>query len=354
MSRFRDSKFSLLKEYVPGEQPQDKKYIKLNTNESPFPPSPLVISSVNAEEVAKLNLYSDPECKILKKTVAERYGVETENVFLSNGSDEILNFAFMLYGNVNGTVFPDISYGFYKVFGDLYNIKYDAIPLTESFEINPEDYKNTNKFVVIANPNAPTGIALSLDVIEDIIRSNPDNVVLIDEAYVDFGAESALSLIDKYNNLIVCRTYSKSRSLAGARLGFAFASKELIADLELIRNSTNPYNINRLTQIAGTACINEDEYYMNACKEIERVREYTRAELLKLGFKVLESKANFLFAKHDEIDGNDLYLKLKSKGVLVRHFTSERICQFNRITIGTKEQMDIFLETVKTIMEEEK
>lgn len=354
MSRFRDSKFSLLKEYVPGEQPQDKKYIKLNTNESPFPPSPLVISSVNAEEVSKLNLYSDPECKILKKTVAERYGVKTENVFLSNGSDEILNFAFMLYGNVNGTVFPDISYGFYKVFGDLYNIKYDAIPLTESFEINPEDYKNTNKFVVIANPNAPTGIALTLDVIEDIIRSNPDNVVLIDEAYVDFGAESALSLIDKYNNLIVCRTYSKSRSLAGARLGFAFASKELIADLELIRNSTNPYNINRLTQIAGTACIREDEYYMNACKEIEKVREYTRAELLKLGFEVLESKANFLFAKHNEIDGNELYLKLKGRGVLVRHFTSERICQFNRITIGTKEQMDIFLETVKSIMEEEK
>lgn len=354
MSRFRDSKFSLLKEYVPGEQPQDKKYIKLNTNESPFPPSPLVISSVNAEEVSKLNLYSDPECKILKKTVAERYGVETENVFLSNGSDEILNFAFMLYGNVNGTVFPDISYGFYKVFGDLYNIKYDAIPLTESFEINPEDYKNTNKFVVIANPNAPTGIALTLDVIEDIIRSNPDNVVLIDEAYVDFGAESALSLIDNYNNLIVCRTYSKSRSLAGARLGFAFASKELIADLELIRNSTNPYNINRLTQIAGTACIREDEYYMNACKEIEKVREYTREELLKLGFEVLQSKANFLFAKHNEIDGNELYIKLKGRGVLVRHFTSERICQFNRITIGTKEQMDIFLETVKTIMEEEK
>ena len=354
MSKFRDSKFSSLKEYVPGEQPQDKKYIKLNTNESPFPPSPLVISSVNADEVSKLNLYSDPECKILKETVADRYGVKTENVFLSNGSDEILNFAFMLYGNVNGTIFPDISYGFYKVFGDLYNIDYEAIPLTESFEINPEDYKGKNKFVVIANPNAPTGIALSLDVIEDIIRSNPDNVVLIDEAYVDFGAESALSLIDKYNNLLVCRTYSKSRSLAGARLGFGFASKELIGDLELIRNSTNPYNINRLTQIAGTAAIKEDEYYMNACKEIQKVREYTKDELIKLGFEVLPSKANFLFAKHDSIDGNDLYLKLKDKGVLVRHFTSERICQFNRITIGTKEQMDIFLDTVKNIMEEEK
>lgn len=354
MSKFRDIKFSSLKEYVPGEQPQDKKYIKLNTNESPFPPSPSVVEAVNSEEVSKLNLYSDPECKLLKKAVADRYEVKTENVFLSNGSDEILNFAFMLYGNVKGTVFPDISYGFYKVFGDLYNIDYETIPLTDSFEINPEDYKGKNKFVVIANPNAPTGIALDISVVEDIIKSNPENVVLIDEAYVDFGAESALHLIDKYDNLIVCRTYSKSRSLAGARLGFAFASKELIADLELIRNSTNPYNINRLTQIAGTAAILQDEYYMNACKEIEKVREYTENELKALGFEVLNSKTNFLFAKHNDIDGNDLYLKLKEKGVLVRHFTSERISQFNRITIGTKEQMDIFLDTVKIIMEEVK
>lgn len=354
MSKFRDSKFSSLKEYVPGEQPQDKKYIKLNTNESPFPPSPSVIKAVNSEEVSKLNLYSDPECKILKETVAKRYSLKTENVFLSNGSDEILNFAFMLYGNVNGTIFPDISYGFYKVFGDLYNTNYEEIPLTETFEINPEDYKNKNKFVVIANPNAPTGIALELSVIEDIIKSNSNNVVLIDEAYVDFGAESAVSLIGKYNNLIVCRTFSKSRSLAGARLGFAFASKELISDLELIRNSTNPYNINRLTQLAGTAAINEDSYYMDACSEIAKVREYTENELKASGFEVLPSKANFLFAKHRGIDGEKLYLKLKEKGVLVRHFTKERICQFNRITIGTKQQMDVFLDTVKIILEEEK
>ena len=354
MSRYRDSKFSSLKEYVPGEQPQDKKYIKLNTNESPFPPSPSVIEAVNAKEVAKLNLYSDPECKVLKKAIAERYEVKTENVFLSNGSDEILNFAFMLYGNVNGAVFPDISYGFYKVFADLYNIDYTAVPLTDSFEINPEDYKNSGKFVVIANPNAPTGIALTLDAIEGIIRSNRDNVVLIDEAYVDFGGESAISLVDKYNNLIVCRTYSKSRSLAGARLGFAFASKELISDLELIRNSTNPYNINRLTQVAGTAAIMQDDYYMNACKEIERVRAIAERELKILGFEVLPSKTNFLFAKHSNIDGGELYLRLKEKGVLVRHFTNERICQYNRITIGTEEQMNILVETIKKIMEEAK
>ncbi len=352
MSRFRDIKFSSLKEYVPGEQPQDKKYIKLNTNESPFPPSPSVLKAINNEEVSMLNLYSDPECKILKETLAERYGVKTENVFLSNGSDEILNFAFMLYGNVNGAVFSDITYGFYKVFGDLYGIDYKVIPLTETFEINPEDYKNTGKLTVIANPNAPTGIALSLDVIEDIIRSNDSSVVLVDEAYVDFGAESALSLIDKYSNLIVCRTYSKSRSLAGARLGFAFANKDLIADLELIRNSTNPYNINRLTQIAGTAAINEDEYYMNACKVIKKNRAYTETELKGLGFEVLDSKANFLFARHNKISGEELYLTLKEKGILVRHFTAERIKDFNRITIGTEEQMKTLIETVKSILEE--
>lgn len=352
MSRYRDIKFSSLKEYIPGEQPQDKKYIKLNTNESPFPPSPSVIEAVNAEEVSKLNLYSDPECKALKRAIAERYRVNTENVFISNGSDEILNFAFMLYGNINGSVFPDISYGFYKVFGDLYNIEYTTAPLTDKFEIEPDDYRNAGKFVVIANPNAPTGIALALEVIEDIIKTNPDNVVLIDEAYVDFGAESAIGLINKYSNLIVCRTYSKSRSLAGARLGFAFASKELIADLELIRNSTNPYNINRLTQIAGTAAIMQDEYYMDACKEIERVRSITENELKALGFEVLPSKANFLFAKHNCIDGGELYLKLKEIGVLVRHFTNERICQYNRITIGTEEQMKAFIDTVKIILEE--
>lgn len=352
MSKFKDKKFNNLKEYVPGEQPQDKKYIKLNTNESPFPPSRSVINAVNSSEVEKLNLYSDPDCRILKSKVAERYDVKSENVFLSNGSDEILNFAFMLYGNVNGAIFPDISYGFYKVFADLYGIETEIVPLTESFKIDKNKYKGTNRFTVIANPNAPTGIALSLDVIEEIVASNPENVVLIDEAYVDFGAQSALSLINKYNNLIVCRTFSKSRSLAGARLGFAFASKELIDDLELIRNSTNPYNINRLTQIAGSAAIDEDDYYMNNCRIIEEVREYTVSGLKALGFEVLESKTNFVFAKHNKIDGEKLYLLLKENGVLVRHFKNERICQFNRITIGTKEQMDIFIEKVKKILEE--
>lgn len=352
MSKFMDKRFSALKEYTPGEQPQDKSYIKLNTNESPFPPSPSVIKAVNSAAVERLCLYSDPTAKKLKSAIAELYGVESDNVFVSNGSDEILNFAFMLYGNVNGAVFPDITYGFYKVFAQLYGIDCYLSPLNEDFSVKVEDFMNTGKLTVIANPNAPTGIALPLETVEEIVKSNSNSVVIIDEAYVDFGAESAIRLIEKYDNLIVCQTFSKSRSMAGARLGFCFASAEIIADLERIKYSTNPYNINSLTQIAGTAAIEENGYYLENAKKIIKNREFTVAELQKLGFTVLSSKANFVFAKSDKISGKDLYLALKDKGVLVRHFDNERICEYNRITIGSYEQMVKFIETVKTILEE--
>ena len=352
MSIFMDKRFSSLKEYTPGEQPQDKKYIKLNTNESPFPPSPAVLKVINSDEAAKLKLYSDPECKQLKKSIAEVYGVDPKNVFVSNGSDEILSFAFMLYGNVSGAVFPDISYGFYKVFGDLYGVDYLQKPLGDDFTVNTEDYKNTGRFTVLANPNAPTGIALSLSEIEEIVASNADSVVLIDEAYVDFGGESCYKLIDKYSNLIVCQTFSKSRSMAGARLGFCFANEELIKDLELIKYSTNPYNINRLTQAAGVAAMSENDYYIDNCQKIIQNRDYTKQELEKLGFSVLDSKANFLFAKSDKISGEELYLKLKDKGVLVRHFTSDKIKEFNRITIGSRNEMESFIAAVKEILGE--
>lgn len=347
-----DKRFSSLKEYTPGEQPQDKKYIKLNTNESPFPPSPAVLKVINSDEAAKLKLYSDPECKQLKKSIAEVYGVDPKNVFVSNGSDEILSFAFMLYGSVSGAVFPDISYGFYKVFGDLYGVDYLQKPLGDDFTVNVNDYKNTGRFTVLANPNAPTGIALSLSEIEEIVASNADSVVLIDEAYVDFGGESCYKLIDKYSNLIVCQTFSKSRSMAGARLGFCFANEELIKDLELIKYSTNPYNLNRLTQAAGVAAMSENDYYIDNCQKIIQNRDYTKAELEKLGFSVLDSKANFLFAKSDKISGEELYLKLKDKGVLVRHFTSDKIKEFNRITIGSRNEMESFIAAVKEILGE--
>ncbi len=355
MSRFLNKKYLSLKEYTPGEQPQDQQYIKLNTNESPFPPSQSVLDAVNAEEVNKLNLYSDPECKLLKNKLAEIYGVNKENIYVSNGSDDILNFSFMAFcGDEVEALFPEISYGFYKVYADLYGVKYKRIPLQDDFTINVDDYCNQNKFIVIANPNAPTGIALTPAQIEKIVKTNPNNVVLIDEAYVDFGGESVYELTKKYDNLLVVMTYSKSRSLAGARLGFAIGNKELINDLEKIKFSTNPYSINRLTLLAGVAALESDNYYKDNAEKIIKAREYTVKELEKLGFSVLPSKANFVFAKADFIGGEELYLALKSKGILVRHFTDEKIKEFNRITIGTIEQMQKLIEAISIIKGEAK
>lgn len=351
MSKFLNDRLQKIESYTPGEQPQDKKYIKLNTNESPYPPSKGVIEAITEAEIKDLRLYCDPECKKLKNALAECYNTEPENIFLSNGSDDILNFSFMAYGQ-SGAAFPDITYGFYSVFAELYGIETEIIPLKEDFTIDIERFCGQNKLVVIANPNAPTGIELSLDEIEKIVISNPDSIVLIDEAYVDFGGTSCAELTKKYKNLLCVGTFSKSRSMAGARLGFAIASKEIIADLEKIKYSTNPYNINRLTQIAGTKAIEENLYYMDNCKKICDTREYTVKELEALGFEVLPSKANFVFAKSDKINGEKLYLKLKENGVLVRHFTAERIKDFNRITIGSREEMEMFIKTVKEILGE--
>ncbi len=349
MSKFLNPSFSSLERYVPGEQPRDKKYIKLNTNESPFPPSPSVIRSITEEEINDLRLYCDPECKQLRESVAELYGVKEENVFLSNGSDDILNFAFMVWGK-NGAIFPDITYGFYTVFCQLHGVDFEELPLKEDFTVEKEDYIGKNKLIVIANPNAPTGISLPLEVIEEIVSSNPDSVVVIDEAYVDFGGESCIKLIDRYDNLLVCQTFSKSRSLAGARLGLCFGSKQLIEDLELIKYSTNPYNINRLTQKAGTAAIKENNYYTENCKKIISAREYTLSQLKQLGFEATDSKANFIFVRSDRISGEDFYLALKEKGILVRHFSKQRIKDYNRITIGSQEQMETFIKTTKEIL----
>ena len=354
MSRFLSSAYASLEEYVPGEQPQDKKYIKLNTNESPYPPSPAVLEAVSSEEAEKLCLYSDPESKALKQALADTYGFLPENVFVSNGSDDILNFAFMAFGRADGVVYPDITYGFYKVFAQLHGLCAEVIPLSEDFRVSYKSYCSTGKMVVLANPNAPTGIALPLDAIEEIVASNPDHVVLIDEAYVDFGAESALPLIKKYKNLLVVQTFSKSRSMAGARLGYAFADCEIIRDLERIKYSTNPYNVNRITQAAGVAALSENEYYLANCQRIIKAREYTERALIDLGFTVLPSSANFVFAKHPEVGGDTIYKRLKEKGILVRHFGGARICEFNRITVGTMIDMQKMIYALKTIITEEK
>lgn len=352
MSRFLIDKLQSLEAYVPGEQPKDKKYIKLNTNESPYPPSIGVLKALDTDVVGDLKLYCNPECTVLTNEFCKVYDVSPENVIFGNGSDEILNYCFTaFFSDRNPVVFPDITYGFYKVFGDLYHIDYKEIPLMSDFSINLNDYMGIGKNVVIANPNAPTGICLTPDEIEQIAKSNPDNVVVIDEAYIDFGGISCYPLTKKYKNLIVTGTFSKSRSLAGARLGFAIGDKELIADLNKIKFSTNPYNINSMTQAVGTAALQDNDYYMNNCQKIIETREFTADKLKALGFEILPSKANFLFVGHPEYDGEYLYKSLFEKGILVRHFKKDRIKNYLRITIGTPAEMQALVFALEKITE---
>ena len=352
MSKFLSSRFASLTPYTPGEQPQDKKYIKLNTNESPFPP-PLSVVEAAKEGAKKAHLYSDPESAALTEKMAEVLGVRKTQVLMTNGSDEVLNFAFMAFADgLHPLALADITYGFYPVFADINNIPYEKIPLNEDFTINLDDYKNLCGAIFIANPNAPTGICLSLGQIEDILLHNRGNVVIVDEAYVDFGGESAVSLIDRYENLLVTQTFSKSRSMAGARLGFAIGNEDLISDLHTLRYSTNPYNVNRMTAAAGYAALCDNDYYMDNCRTIMENRAYTTEALRELGFEVLPSLTNFVFAKTERIGGEALYLELKRRGILVRHFTKDSITDYNRITIGTRAQMETFISTVKTILEE--
>ena len=352
MSRFLNPRFETLEAYTPGEQPQDMVYTKLNTNESPYPAAPEVVAAIDKTQVENLRLYSDPDSKPLVKKLAEVYGVKPENVFVSNGSDDILNFAFMAFAGQPGkAVFPDVTYGFYQVFADLHQVQAKIIPLEEDFSIDYTKYLNQDCMVVLANPNAQVGRALPVSVMEEIIASNPDYVVVVDEAYVDFGAESCVPLVEKYDNLLVVQTFSKSRSLAGARLGFAIGSKEIIDDLNRIKYSTNPYNVNRLTMAAGVAALEAADYYAENCRKIMDTRTYTQNALQELGFTVIPSQANFLFASHPQLDGGMLYLDLKRRGILIRHFNGERMCQFNRITIGTQEQMELLVNTIKEILE---
>ena len=352
MSRFFSAKYESLTPYTPGEQPKDAQYVKLNTNESPFPPTPNAIRMA-AEAAASLQLYSDPECRELVKIAAEVFGVAQDEILFTNGSDEILNFAFMAFcDESHPVVFPDVSYGFYKVFAALNAIPYEEIPLREDFTIDLSAYCGIHKTIVIANPNAPTGILLTPAQIEEIFKTNPDNVVIIDEAYIDFGGESVIPLTRKYDNLLVTGTFSKSRSLAGGRLGFGIGCKALIADLNTIKYSTNPYNINRMTMAAGVGTLLDEALVQQNCQTIMEVREWTVAQLKQIGFQLTDSKANFLFAMHPQADGKEIYLRLKKKGVLIRHFDTPRLCRYNRITVGSREQMEIFLSKLKEVLEE--
>ncbi len=354
MSKFLSPRRKNLLPYTPGEQPKGMQYVKLNTNESPFPPSEKALR-LASDAVKSLNLYPDPECRALTEKVADMCGVCPDEVLLTNGSDEILNFAFIAFCDENTkAVFPDITYGFYPVFAEINNVPYEEIPLRDDFGINIDDYCGIGKNIFIANPNAPTGKTLPLSDIERILKSNPENIVVVGEADFDFGAESAIPLIRKYQNLLVTQTFSKSRSMAGARLGFGVACRELIRDLNTVKYSTTPYNINSMTAAAGLGVVSDEEYTRLNCAKIIENREYTAKALVGLGFSCTDSCANFLFARSDRIGGKELYLKLKEKGVLVRHFDKERIRDYNRITVGSREQMDVLIDKIKEILEESK
>lgn len=353
MSRFLSKSLQKFDAYVPGEQPKDKKYIKLNTNESPFGPSDGVKKLLKEYCSDDLKLYPDPTADGFKKEFSKLYGVEKNNISVTNGSDEIINFALMAFGRDKGVCFADITYSFYSVVAELQGIDYEIIPLKENFEINPFDYLNKNKMIVIVNPNAPTGLYLSLDTIEKILKANRDSVVLIDEAYVDFGSDSAVSLISKYDNLLVIGTFSKFRSLAGGRIGFAVGNSELIRDIEKVRCSFNPYNVNRLTLALAEQTLADNDYYVKNAENVIETREYLKSELKKRGFSFTDSKANFIFARTDSFSGEYMYKTLKDKGILVRYFSSDRLKEYVRITIGSRQEIETLIEKIDEIMEEQ-
>ena len=353
MSRFLSKEAERLAPYTPGEQPKDAQYIKLNTNESPFPPSPMAVEAVTQAECMKLNLYSDPTCSQLNEAIARHFGVEPACVISGNGSDEILAFAFRAFcGEGKGVAYADITYGFYKAQAALFGLEATIIPLREDFTLCVDDYMSFPGTIVIANPNAPTGIALPCTEIQRLVEADPNRVVIVDEAYVDFGAESCVPLIERYDNILVVQTMSKSRSLAGGRIGYALGNPELIGALNRVKYSFNPYNVNRLSSIAGAASMADETYFQQCCAAIQNNRSWLTGELEKLGFSVLPSQTNFVFAKSDKIGGGELYRLLKENGILVRWFDADRIRDYVRITIGSMKQVAALVETISRLLDE--
>lgn len=354
MSRFLSPEASRLAPYTPGEQPKDRSYIKLNSNESPFPPSPKAVEAVSQAALQGLNLYADAACTALHRAIADAYGLQPENVLSANGSDEILAFLFRAFcGTGTGVAYADVTYSFYQSQAALFGLDATVIPLREDFTLAIDDYLDFPGVIVIANPNAPTGIALPRSEIQRLLDADKNRLVVVDEAYVDFGAESCVPLVSQYDNLLVVQTMSKSRSLAGARLGFALGCAELIADLNRVKYSFNPYNVNRMTQLAGTASMQDTAYFQTCCAAIQQARAWTTDALEALGFTVLPSRTNFILAKSDRISGQDLYRGLRARGILIRWFDSDRIRSYVRITIGSMEQMQALVDAVSALLEEQ-
>jgi len=350
MSQYWTDTVKSLDPYVPGEQPQDQQYVKLNTNENPYPPSPAVIEAIDQYNKQKLKLYPDPESTLLRQALAQRFGVETENVFVGNGSDEVLAHSFQAFlKHSQPLLFPAISYSFYPVYCGLYDIEYRTLPLAEDFTVNIEDYNIANGGIILPNPNAPSSVLLALDQIEQLCKNSP-SVVIIDEAYIDFGGESAIALTQKYDNLLVIQTFSKSRSMAGLRLGYAIGHKDLIEGLVRIKNSFNSYPVDSIAQIAAVASLQDEAYFQQSCQAIIRTRNHLTDQLSQLGFKVLPSAANFIFATHPGHSAEQLYLNLKKNGVLVRYFKKALIDQYLRITVGTDQEIEILISKLKQIL----
>lgn len=337
--------------YVPGEQPAGENIIKLNTNENPYAPAPGVAKALQDMNVGKLRKYPDPTCKILVDAVAENYGLNSNQVFVGVGSDDVLAMIFMTFFNSEKPIlFPDITYSFYDVWADMLRIPYDKKPLDNQFQIVKEDYYGNNGGVIFPNPNAPTGIYLPLSEVEDIIQHNQDVIVVIDEAYIDFGGTSAVSLIDKYENLLVVQTFSKSRSMAGMRIGYAMGNEKLIRYINDVKYSFNSYTMDETALVLGVEAIRDKEYFEETCQKIIATREWTKEELRKLGFSFGDSMSNFIFATHEKIPAKEIFEALKNEGIYVRYFDKPRINNYLRISIGTAEEMQKLIEFLQKYM----
>jgi histidinol-phosphate aminotransferase len=351
MSKYWSEITASLVPYVPGEQPKDKKYIKLNTNENPYPPSPKVLKAIQEAANADLRLYPDPTCDALIHTIADYYGFSKKQVFVGNGSDEILAFAFVgFFSPSKPILFPDISYSFYKVYAKLYGIPYELVPLDDQFDIPVDRFHSSLGGVVIPNPNAPTAKYMPLDSVRTILENNKDQVVIMDEAYIDFGGESAVKLIGEFPNLLVVQTLSKSRSLAGLRVGFAFGSEELIDGLNRIKNSFNSYTLDRLALSGAIAAFEDQAYFEEITAKVIQTREATANRLRQLEFHVVESKANFVFISHPKLYAKQIFQELREKGILVRYFEQPRIDNYLRVSIGTDAEMDELLHALNQIL----
>ena len=337
--------------YIPGEQPKDTNVIKLNTNENPYPPAPAVRDILDGFDISRMRLYPTPDASELTNAIAERYGLKPSQMFVGVGSDDVISMAFLTFFNSDKPIFfPDITYSFYDVWADIYRIPYKTMPLRSDLTINADDYKQQNGGIIFPNPNAPTGILESVDMIEDIIKANPDCVVMIDEAYIDFGGESCLPLIEKYENLLVIQTFSKSRSMAGMRIGFAMGSEKLIKYMNDVKFSINSYTMNTVTQICGAAAVRDEEYFRDTVQKIIDTREYSKKKLTELGFKFPDSKSNFIFASPQKKSAEYVFTELKKRKIFVRWWDKPIIRDYLRISIGTPDEMNALFEALEEIL----